>query len=188
MNNDRQRVSSFQARLAMVQDNARRKLIDGTNLHWISMPTDCIRLRERKNFEGDPTSWIIDACDVVSAVFPPLNDVPYRKVNVDPTTRVWSLTSLVSAFEDDAQEKFYSLQIPFEFDINAGDLLIRILQDEAQHYAIIIPIQVVEMLGTFGGMKIIMNKCKCTIPTIQLPEKIIETIGQMWQRRRTIMY
>ena len=187
MNLNRIRHSTVQSRLAMVQDRARRKLIDNS-LFWISNPTDCIRMRMRENFEGDAISWIVEKADVISAVFPPLTDVPYRKVNVDPVTRAWSLTSLVSAFEDDAQEKFYTLQIPFEFDINAKDLLFRIMLDEAQKFPIIIPIMCQELLGTFGGMMIIMNKVKCTIPTDTIPQEIVDTIHQMALRRQIIRY
>ena len=188
MNENRGRISTFQSRLGMVQDNLRRKLIDGTNLYWISAPVDCVRMRERKNFEGDSMSWIVDMCDVVSAVFPPLTDVPYRKVNVDPETRVWSLTSLITAFEDDAKDKFYTLQVPFEHDINVGDMLFRIMLDEAQKYPIIIPIKVQELLGTFGMLKMIMQKCTATIPTDQFPDEIVQTIQQMAERRQVIRY
>jgi hypothetical protein len=43
--------------------------------------------------------------------------------------------------------------------------------DEVQKFPIIIPLQVQELLGTFGFMKIIMNKCQGTIPTAQMPQE-----------------
>lgn len=183
----RAQISTIQSRHAMIADNLRRKLIDN-NLFWISNPVDAIRLRARKTYEGDNKSWIIDDITVISAVFPPLEDVPYRKININPETQAWSLTSLVSAFEDDSQEKFYSLQIPYDFDINVGDLIFRILLDEAIKFPIIICMQVTELLGTFGGMKMIMNKCKCTIPTDKIPDDIIELVHQMALRRQIIRY
>lgn len=186
--NEHRSIGTFQSRLGMIQDNLKRKLIDATSLYWISSPVDCIRLRVRKTFEGDDAGWIVEKCDIVSAVFPPLDDVPYRKINVDEKTRKWSLTSLISAFEDDAQDAFYTLQIPFEYDINVGDLLFRILIDEAQQYPIIIPIQVQEMLGTFGMHKIIQNKCKCTIPTDTFPQEIVDAIQEMAIRRQIVRY
>jgi len=182
MNDRRTRVSTVQSRLAMIQDNARRKLIDN-NLYWISNPVDCIRMRLKKTYEGDTISYLVEMCDVISAVFPPLADVPYRKIQVDEKTHIWQLTSLISAFEDDAQEKFYTLQIPFEFNVNVDDLIFRIMIDEAQKWPIIIPIQITELLGTFGGLKIIMHKCKATIPTDNFPTEVVQTIQQMAQRR-----
>jgi len=187
MNTGRTRTSSVQSRLAMVNDKMRRKCIDN-QLYWISNPVDCVRMRTRKTYEGDDESYIVEMCDVVSAVFPPLEDVPYRKVMVDEKTRAWSLTSLVSTFEEDAKEKFYTLQIPYEFDINVGDMLFRIMLDESQKYPIIIPIQIQEMLGTFGGMMLIMNKFVATIPTDNFPDEIISTIQQMAERRQIIRY
>lgn len=183
----RSRISTIQSRLAMKQDNMRRRLIDN-QMYLISNPIDCIRMRLRTTYEGDTTSYIVEMCDVVSAVFPPLNDVPYRKISVDEKTHLWQLTSLIDAFAEDAQDKMYTLQIPFEFNANSGDLIFRIMLDESQKYPIIIPLQLKELLGTFGGMKLIMNKYTSTIPTDNFPPEIIQTIQQMAERRLKIGY
>ena len=179
--------ATFQARHAQKGDLLRRKLIDNS-LFWIGMATDVIRMRVRQTFEGDNTSWIVEKCDVISAVFPPLNDVPYRKINVDEGTRAWELTSLVSQFEEGEQEKNYAIQIPFEYDVDVNDLLFRILLDGAQRNPVIIPIRISEMLGTFGGMKIIMNKFNCAIETDNIPRKVIDTLQQMAIRRKIVGY
>jgi hypothetical protein len=187
MNPGRTGVSTVQARLAMIQDNIRRKLIDN-QLYLISSPVDCIRIRRRKTYEGDDKSLIVEMADIISAVFPPLDDVPFRKVSVKEGTHQWQLTSLIGAFEEDQQEKAYTLQIPYSFNINAGDLIFRIFLDEDQRYPIIVPIEVQELLGTFGGMKLIMQKCKSTIPTDDFPAEIVTTIQQMAERRLRIGY
>lgn len=187
MNPERTKVPTVQARLAMVQDNIRRKLIDN-QLYLIGTPVDCIRIRRRKTYEGDDKSLIVEMADVISAVFPPLDDVPFRKVSVKEGTHQWQLTSLIGAFEEDQQEKAYTLQIPYEFNINVGDLIFRIFLDEAQKYPIIVPIEVVELLGTFGGMKLIMQKSKCVIPSDNFPDEIVSTIQQMAERRLRIGY
>lgn len=187
MNEWRQRISSFQSRLAQTEDPMRRKIIDN-NLYWISNPNDVIRMKTRKTYEGDNISWIIDSCDVLHCVFPPLSDVPYRKIEVDPETKVWQLTSLIGAFEDDMQQKAYTINVPFEFKIDVDDLLFRIMLDPAQKFNIIIPLQVTELLGTFGGMMIIMNKVKCTIPTDTFPVEIVKTLQEMTERRKRILY
>jgi hypothetical protein len=67
-------------------------------------------------------------------------------------------------------------------------MIFRIFLDEAQKHPIIVVIQVTELLGTFGGHKMIMNKMTATIPTDILPDKIIETIRQMAIRRQLIRY
>ena len=181
-NDRRQNISTVQSRLAIVQDPLRRKLIDN-NLYWISKATDCIRLKVKKSYEGDAVAYVVEKTDVVSVVLPPLTDVPYRKIKIDEQSRKWQLTSLVSLFEDGEQSKIFSVQIPHEFDIDVGDLLFVIMIDPAQKFPIIIPIQVTELLGTFGGQMIIMNKFAATIPTDNFPEEIVATIQDMAQRR-----
>lgn len=181
-NDRRQNISTVQSRLAIVQDPLRRKLIDNT-LYWISKATDCIRIKLKKSYEGDTTAFMVEKTDVVSVVLPPLNDVPYRKIKIDGESRKWQLTSLVSMFEEGEQKEKFSVQIPHEFDIDVGDLLFVIMIDPAQKFPIIIPIQVTELLGTFGGQMIIMNKFAATIPTDNFPEEIVATIQDMAERR-----
>jgi hypothetical protein len=181
------RLSTLQSRLGMKEDNLRRKLIDN-QLRLIGFISDCIRLKARKTYEGDSTSWIVSAADVVQVVFPPLNDIPFRKIKREKDSLTWQLTSLIGAFEDDMQQKAYTVQIPYQFDVDVGDLIFRIFVDEAQQYPIILCIQITELLGTIGAQKLIMQQCKCTIPTENFPQEIVSTIQQMAERRLTIRY
>jgi hypothetical protein len=181
------RLSTLQSRLGQKQDNLRRKLIDN-QLRLIGFISDGIRLRARKTFEGDSASWIVSAADVIQVVFPPLNEVPFRKIKKDRDSTSWQLTSLIGAFEDDMQQKAYTLQIPYQFDIDVGDLIFRIFIDEAQQYPIILCLQVTELLGTIGAQKLIMQQCKSVIPTENFPQEIIDAIQQMAERRLKIRY
>jgi hypothetical protein len=179
----RAKISTIQSRLGAIQDDMRRKLIDDTKLAPISQAVDCIRLRVRKTYEGDDISWICESADVISAVFPPLTDVPFRKVQVDPETRSWKLTSLVNAFDEGEQEKSYTLQIPYKFDLDVNDLIFRIFIDPDIKYPIIVALQIQELLGTFGSLRIIQQKAKATIPTEEIPQEIVATIQEMAKRR-----
>lgn len=182
------KLSTLQARLAMKQDSFKRKIIDRSNLMLVSSPIDCFLIKAKKTYEGDDTNWIVKGTDVIPVVFPALDDVPFRKVQVDEDTLEWSLTSLVDAFEDGQQDKMYTLQVPYECKIDVGDLIIRVFLDEAQKVNAIIPMQVQELLGTFGGMKLIMQKCACTIPTENFPPEIIACVREMSIRRSAIAY
>jgi hypothetical protein len=181
------KTSSLQSRLGMKNDNLRRKLIDN-QLRLIGFISDCIRVKTRKTYEGDTTSFIVDTTDIIQVVFPPLEDVPYRKIKRDKNSLHWQLTSLVGAFEDEMQQKAYTVQIPYNFDVDTDDLIFRIFVDEAQQYPIILCIQIMEMLGTIGAQKLIMNKYKCTIPTTEFPQEIINTVQLMAERRLRIKY
>ena len=182
------KLSTFQSRLGMKQDSLKRKIIDGSNIFLISAPVDCFLIKVKKTYEGDVATWIIKGTDVIPVVFPALNDIPFRKVNVDENTLEWSLTTLVDAFEDGQQEKMYTISVPFEAKVDVGDLIIRVFLDEAQKVNAIVPMQIQELLGTFGQMKIIMQKCACTIPTDNFPPEIIEKIREMSIRRSAIAY
>jgi hypothetical protein len=171
----------------MKQDNLRKKLLDN-QLGLIGFLNDIIRVKYRKTYEGDNKSMIVEAADIIKCTFPPLTDVPIRKVVVDEQTHLWKLTSLIGAFEEDQQEKAYTCQSPYHFNVNVGDLIFRIFVDEDQKFPIIVPLEVQELLGTFGGKKLIMQSFKATIPTFDFPDEVIETIRQMAERRLKINY
>lgn len=182
------KLNTLQSRLGMVQDSLKRKLIDGSNLFLASSPVDCFLIKRKQKYNGDDISWVIKETSVIPVIFPPLTDVPFRKVHVDDETLEWSLTSLVDAFEDGQQDKMYTIQVPWNVKVDVGDLVIRVFLDEAQKVNAIIPMQVQMLLGTFGQMKIIMQKCACTIPTEQLPKEVIDCIREMSIRRSVIAY
>lgn len=181
------KLCTLQSRLARKQDLLRRKLIDN-QLRLIGNISDCIRMTARQTYEGDNISWIVQSADVIQVVFPPLRDIPFRKIKRSKDQMSWELSSLIGAFEDDMQNTAYTVQIPYNFNINVGDLIFRIFLDDDQEFPIIVCIQVKELLGTFGGGQLIMQKMKCTIPTDNFPPKIVETIHQMAERRLKIRY
>jgi hypothetical protein len=178
-------VSSLQSRLGMKQDRLRRLILDDQQA-LVGFLVDAIRVKARKTYEGDTTSYIVEAADIIKCSFPPLESVPFRKIKKDVSLR-WQLTSLVGSFEED-QTKAYTLGIPFDFDIDVGDLIFRIFLDEAQQYPIVLALQISEMLGTFGAHQIILQECKSVIPTENFPDEIIETIQKMAERRLRIKY
>jgi hypothetical protein len=179
-------LSTLQAKLAIKQDNLRRKIIDNSNIRNISTPVDCIRMHTKKSYEGDDLYWDIEKTDVISAAFPALTDVPFRKIKVDEKTHLWQLTSLVNSFDEENSEKVYKLSVPYNYDIDVGDMIFRIFIDEDIKYPIIIAMQVTELLGSFGGKKLIMQNVQCTIPTVTFPKEVIDTISKMAERRMRI--
>ena len=64
----------------------------------------------------------------------------------------------------------------------------RIYVDEDITDPIIVALQVRELVGDFGGLKMIMQKALCTIPTVALPAEMITTIYEMGKRRTAIGY
>lgn len=183
------KLSTLQSRLAMKQDSLKRKIIDKSNLLLVSNPIDSIRIRKRTDYRGDEKTWICEKVDIIPVVFPALTDVPFVKINQDKDFNCeWKLTSLVDSFEDSEHEKLYVAQVAWDSDVNVGDLIFRIFLDENQKVNAIIPMEVVNLKGDFGGMKLIMQKCECRIPVEPIPKEIVKVIKTMSERRSMIMY
>jgi hypothetical protein len=179
-------IRTLQSRLAMSQDRMRRKIIDD-NVSLISVPIDCIRMKARRHaVEGDDISWICEQADVISIVFPPLQDVPVRKIRKDKKTRLYQMKSLVSSFEDGEEAKFFTCISPQAHDVDVDDLLIRVMMDDDGDAPTVFLLQITELLGTFGGRMLIQQKFNATIPTVQIPQEVLETVVQMIERRRAI--
>ena len=108
------RIRDFQNRLAMKQEIIKRKLIDNA-IELSGSPLDCIRIKMKRNDEGDILSHIIEKADIVSVDFPMLKDIPYRKIrqNIGDDKYIYQITSLVSM----PQTEDYEIRIPHKFDV-----------------------------------------------------------------------
>lgn len=176
---------TWQARLAMKQDIIRRKIQDNS-ISNAGVPIDCIRIKLKKNDEGDIVSRIIEKADVVSIVFPPLKDIPYRRLAGD-LEHGYTLTSLVnSAAEDQAQN--YEIYAPHNEVLTEDDLIIRIFQDPDTPMPIIVCLQVLEPLGTFGGAMLIGSKYKTNLYNENLNAETLHTIAEMAKRRLSLKF
>lgn len=183
------KLSTLQSRLAMKQDLLKRKIIDKSNLLLVSNPIDSIRIRKRKDYRDDEKTWICDKVDIIPVVFPALTNVPFVKIETNNDNNgEWKLTSLVDSFEDSEHEKFYEIQVAYDSDVKVGDLIFRIFLDEKQKVNAIIPMEITNLKGDFGGMKLIMQKCQCRIPVEPIPKEIVKVIKKMSERRSALAF
>ena len=182
------KISTLQARLAKTQDKLRRKLIDEVMLRPVSSPIDTIRMKTRVDYQGTEQSLIYEKADVIPVVFPALTKVPFRKIKENEETNSWELTSLIESHEEGQQEEKYTCQVPYSCDVDVGDMFFRIFVDEDIACPIIIPIQVKELLGTFGAQRLIMQEVNCTIPTFDIPQEVVDIIHEMAVRRLRVGY
>jgi hypothetical protein len=163
----------------------RIKLLDNTQYN-IADGTDIIRIRTRQSYEGDTLSMICEKADVVNVIFPPMVDVPFRKIRKEKTSSHYSLTGLVSAFDEGEQAKLFLAQVPITYDVDVGDLLFRIIDIDRAEYSIVIMLQVQEMLATFGHGHVILQKMNLTIPSETPPQEIIDTMCEIARRRHLL--
>ena len=177
-------ASTIQQRLARIQDPMRVKLVSNTEYN-IADATDAVRIRTKNTYEGDPSSWVVDKVDVVNLVFPPLKDVPFRKIRLKDGSR-YELTQLVSQFEEGEQKKNYTVTVPIEHDLDVNDLLFRIIDVGTTTWASVIILKVSEILGDFGHSRLIIQKCGCTIPTEIIPQEVVDTMIMCAKRRHLL--
>lgn len=170
----------------MKQDRIRRKILD-LQLSHEGSPTDCIRMRLKKNDEGDIETRVIELADVIPVVFPPLKDVPYRRLG-KALDGQWTITSLVNAAAEENSQS-YEIYVPHNVYLRPDDLIVRVmLDDDTPDHPLIICLQVLESLGTFGGSMLIQTKYKTNLYNESLSEKTLAVIANMAERRLKLEY
>lgn len=177
---------TWQARLQMKHDIIKRKCMDNLIEHE-GNPTDCIRIRVKKNDEGDITDRVIEKADIVHIVFPPLKDVPYRRLYKNERTKKLEITSLPATGEPEANEDFTIIAPHKEFLLN-HDLIIRVMLDPDIETPIILALEITEPLGTFGGSMLIQSKFKCCLYNETLSEQTLDIIAEMAKRRLNLNF
>lgn len=178
-------MTNLQSRLAKAQDNLRRKAIDNS-VRLISNPIDCIHLSVEKNFRGDATYITPTSLSLVQVSFPPLKDIPYRRIKRDDGSS-YNLMCPVAVAEDGQEDKF-TVEVPYSNDLYIDDLLIRVFLDDDYSCPTIMPMKVTDLLGDVGGMKMVHRKVVCAMYTDNLPDDIINAILKLSERRVQVGY
>lgn len=175
----------FQSRLAMKQEIIKRKVKDNL-IEMASNPTDCIRIKYVKDKDGDVQSRIIEKATIEQIIWPALKDIPIRKLSTDSNGK-YKITSLVNIANDEQNTNF-SLIFPHSSGLNVGDIIVRIFIDPDVREPIVLVVKISELLGEFGQMMLIGEKCNCVLETDTLPEKVVNVIGEMAKRRLSINF
>jgi hypothetical protein len=176
----------FQTRLQTKHDKIKQKLLDNA-IELMGQVTDCIRLRLNKNDEGDIISRTVIKMDVLGVVFPPLVDVPYRVLDTKDGGKTWGISPLVAATEDEST-KYYQLVMPHSKDVRVGDLIIRVFLDPEMAKPVVLALEVVESLGTFGINSVIQHKYNAVVHMENLPQAITDAIVDMAHRRMKLKF
>lgn len=176
----------FQTRLQTKHDKIKQKLLDNA-IELMGQVTDCIRLRLNKNDEGDIISRTVIKMDVLGVVFPPLVDVPYRVLDTKDGGKTWGISPLVAATEDEST-KYYQLVMPHSKDVRVGDLIIRVFLDPEMAKPVVLALEVVESLGTFGINSVIQHKYNAVVHMENLPQAITDAIVDMAYRRMKLKF
>ena len=171
-------VRTFQSRLGRYHDVLRRKMLDNT-ISLSGTAADCIRIRTKKTKQGDLATRVVQDADVVSVLFPVLKDVPYRRMAMVDGSSSFTMET-VPAVMDLFPFEIISTQVG---KIYQGDLIFRILLEPGAIEPIVMALEVVEPLGTFGSASMIYAKFNCTYYNEALPQDVLDTIAMLAKRR-----
>jgi hypothetical protein len=181
-------VRSYQSRLGRFHDPIRKKLIDNS-ISLSGQVADCIKVRTKVTKQGDIASRIVEDVTVISAVFPPYADVPFRRLTRetgqgDSNTVQLKVTTLPAAME------LFPIQIwTTQYDqIYLGDLIFRIFKDPTSDSPLVVVLQVKEPLGTFGVQNLIYAKYNCTYWDEELPQEMLDVVVATAERRLALQW
>lgn len=179
-------IRTFQSRLAAKQELIKRKVLDN-GVGLAGNPTDCIRIHFKDNDEGDHESWFVEEATIESVIFPPLQDIPFRKISCDGGGK-YQITSLVDSAEEGVPSERYKLIFPHKSDLKVGDFIVRVFIDPDVSEPIILVLKITEMLGTFGQLMLESQSAIANLETEDFPSEVSQAIGEMAERRLHIKF
>jgi hypothetical protein len=181
-------LRSFQSRLGRFHDPIRKKLIDNT-ISLNGLVADCIKIRVKITKQGDIESRIVEDVNVISAVFPPYVDVPFRRLTREVTEGDSSVVQLKISTLPAAMDLFPIQIWTTQYDqIYLGDLVFRIFYDAQVDAPLVLALQIKEPLGTFGVQSLIYAKYNCTYYDETLPSEMLDVIVATAERRLALQW
>ena len=179
---------SFQSRLGKYQDNIRRKMLDN-QISLTGQAADMIRIRLKVTKQLDIESRIVDSVAVIPIIFPPMIDVPYRVVNDEDYHRI-----NLDAEADDNKMMIQVLPqmvelFPIELmttradKVTVNDLIFRVIMDPNLAYPLVLALEIVDALGTFGTHSLVYTKFSAVYYNEVLPDEIMDFVTATAVRR-----
>ena len=170
---------TFQARLGKYSDRLNRKIIDN-QISLMGTPTDCIRVRTTRNKQGDIETRIVEEAEVLPFVFPPMKDVPLRRMVRDAGPGAgWKMETLPAA-----DELFPIELITTHYSrVYIDDLIFRFILEPDTTHPLCLALTVVDPVATFGSQSVIYGKLRCTYYNQPLPQEILDSVAAMATRR-----
>ena len=168
----------------MKTEPMKRKLMDNL-VSLAGNATDCIRVSFQKNDEGDLVYSDVKEATIDSIIFPPLDEIPFRRIFNDNKTG-YSISPVTLADED--MNKHFELVIPYSSNIDVDDLIIRIFLDPNNIAPTALVLQVSELKGTFGQNMLMQTRVNCTLFPEELRPEALKVISEMAKRRLHIQF
>jgi hypothetical protein len=177
-------IRTWQSRLGSKLDKQKRRLIDNS-IKMMGTTSDILRIRNILTKQLDIESRVIEATIVANVVFPPLINIPSRKLVLAPPGSN-NLPSMDSLFITDAFP--IELIVPQGARIQRDDLIFRVLWDPNVEMANCLVLQAKDTLGTYGSNSLLWERLFCTYYDEVLPQPIIDIIIKTTNRRLALTW
>jgi hypothetical protein len=172
-------ANTFQARLLAKQGRIAQKLIN-QQIVLMGVITDVIRITALQTIQGDYISRSIDDLDVVEIAFPALRDVPMRRFNITDVQNISANDAVSKEGEEIEPFECYS---PVTSLVKQNDIVLKFFENPKGDDPWILPLQVADVMGTFGARSIIWQKMNLVYYSEQLDPQIISWCLEMAKRR-----
>ena len=169
------KTRAFQSRLGAKADKLRRKLFNNS-VSLTGSVIDFIGIRLKKTKQGDIASRTIERVGILEVVFPPMVDIPMRRVINDAGNLYLNSLSV-------EEVKPIEVQVPSKYVLDQDDLLFWVLQDEDVDRPLVLALEVKDTKYTIGSHSTLWKKYICTIYDQQLPAEVLSLITDAQERR-----
>ena len=176
---------SWQSRLISKLNTISQKLVDNA-IENSGLLTDLIRIKATVSKQGDIQTRTIEGIDVISMIFPSITDLPFWRFINGGVPRPAEVTSESSTSGE--KNELFECYVPLSISIDQHDLLLKYFDSGNQDVPWILILQVKDLLGTYGGRKLIWRKVHLTFYDEALPQPLLDFCTQMAQRRKILKW
>lgn len=194
----RDRQVFYQGRLDKKLENQKIQLRDNL-IRLTGTPEDILVISKKVDSNLTTKSTIVKAHIVTNVVFPPLKDVPVRKVKQDFGSG-YVLTNIVSSYGEGSEQgsgqgnpqqdlTTLTIQLPLESDIEKDNKIIKVFIQENKVNTIMV-FDVLEVLSSYSNNSPLTLSAKVALSTdpIDPEKKIYKMITTLADRRITAGY
>jgi hypothetical protein len=187
-------VQTWQSRLTAKQNILSQKMVD-QQVRNAGFATDVIIIRSNLDRVNDIVNLELLDIDVVNMTFPPMRDIPLR--------RFWGSGPTIIGYGTDTQANDSATlkkTEPFQcfaevkYKIEQDSIILKFFDNPQgtntklpiHTESWILPLQVKDILGTFGGRSMIMQKINVAYLDQTLPDSLMAYVNAMATRRNIL--
>ena len=191
-------VQTWQSRLTAKNNIISQQLVD-QQIRNAGFATDVIILRSNFNLLNDVTDFEVLNIDIVNITFPPMKDIPLRRFwgggsAYQPGPVNFPIDLQANDMATDHKDKPFECYAEVKYKIDQDSIIFKFFDNPqgtntaipTQTESWILPLQVKDVLGTFGGRSMVWQKLNLAYLDQGLPASLLTFVNQMATRRQIL--